>query len=67
MWDLAGVILFGSRARRNHHPGSDADLAVLLHSVAGRRVDAALKTVDIAIVILEAGVFVEAIPLWEDE
>lgn len=32
-YDLAGVILFGSRARRDHHPGSDADLAVLLQGV----------------------------------
>ena len=47
-YDLAGAVLFGSRARGNFHPGSDADIAVLLHGVPGRRVDAALKMADIA-------------------
>ena len=67
-YDLAGVVLFGSRARGNSYPESDADIAVLLHGVPGRRVDAALKMADIAFdVMLETGVLVEAIPLWEDE
>jgi predicted nucleotidyltransferase len=67
-YDLAGAILFGSRARRNHHPGSDADIAVLLHGVPGHRVDVALTMAGIAFdVMLDTGVLVEAIPLWEDE
>jgi predicted nucleotidyltransferase len=33
--------LFGSRARGNFQPGSDADIAVLLHGVPGRRVGTA--------------------------
>ncbi len=67
-YDLAGVVLFGSRARGNFYPGSDADIAVLLHGVPGRRVDAAQKMADIAFdVMLETGVLVEALPLWEDE
>lgn len=67
-YDLAGVILFGSRARRDHHANSDADLAVLLQGLPGRRVDAALRMADIAFdVMLETGVLIEAIPLWEDE
>ena len=67
-YDLAGVVLFGSRARGNFCPESDADIAVLLHGVPGRRVDAALKMADIAFdVMLETGVLIEAIPLWEDE
>ncbi|MFZ5593777.1 MAG: nucleotidyltransferase domain-containing protein [Pseudomonadota bacterium] len=67
-YDLVGAILFGSRARRNHRPDSDADIAVLLHGVPGRRVDEALKMADIAFdVMLETGVLVEAIPFWEDE
>lgn len=33
-YSLAGAILFGSRARQNHRPDSDADIAVLLR---GRR------------------------------
>lgn len=67
-YDLAGVILFGSRARGNFRPESDADIAVLLQGVPGRRVDAAVKMADIAFdVMLETGVLIEAIPLWEDE
>ena len=67
-YDLAGAILFGSRARRDHRPESDADLAVVLRGAHGRRVDEALKMADIAFdVMLETGILIEAIPLWEDE
>jgi predicted nucleotidyltransferase len=67
-YDLAAAILFGSRARRNHRPESDADLAVVLRGAHGRRVDEALKMADIAFdVMLETGILIEAIPLWEDE
>jgi predicted nucleotidyltransferase len=67
-YDLAGAILFGSRARRSHHTGSDADIAVLLHGAPGHRVDVALSMASIAFdVMLDTGVLVEAIPLWEDE
>ncbi len=67
-YDLAGAILFGSRARRNHRPESDADLAVVLRGAHGRRVDEALKMAGIAFdVMLETGILIEAIPLWEDE
>lgn len=67
-YDLVGAILFGSRARRNHRPESDADLAVVLRGAHGRRVDEALKMAGIAFdVMLETGILIEAIPLWEDE
>lgn len=67
-YDLAGAILFGSRARGDFRRGSAADIAVLLHGVPGHRVDAALAMADIAFdVMLETGLLVEAIPLWEDE
>ena len=67
-YDLVGAILFGSRARRDHRADSDTDIAVLLRGARGRRVDEALKMADIAFdVMLETGVLVEAIPLWEDE
>ena len=65
---LAGAILFGSRARRDHCSGSDADIAVLLHGAPGRRIDEALKMADFAFdVMLETGVLIEAIPLWKEE
>jgi predicted nucleotidyltransferase len=67
-YDIAGAILFGSRARSNHRPDSDADIAVLLRGASGHRLDEALKMADIAFeVMLETGVLVEALPFWEDE
>jgi len=67
-YDVTGAILFGSRARGDSRPGSDADIAVLLHGFTGRRVDAALKLADIAFdVMLETGLLVEPIPLLDDE
>ncbi len=35
-YDLAGAILFGSRARKSHRTDSDADVAVLLHGRPGK-------------------------------
>ena len=67
-YDIIGAILFGSRASRKHRPDSDADIAVLLHGPHGERVDAAIDMTGIAFdVLLETGVLVEALPLWEDE
>jgi DNA invertase Pin-like site-specific DNA recombinase/predicted nucleotidyltransferase len=61
-------ILFGSRARRTHSAGSDADIAVVLKGRHGDRTAAALDMASIAFdVMLETGVLVEALPLWEDE
>lgn len=66
--DIVDVLLFGSRARHSHRPESDADVAVLLRGKHGRRVDAALRFADIAFdVMLETGILIEAVPLWEDE
>jgi len=67
-FDLAGVFLFGSRARGEHRPDSDADVAVLLRGNPGPRVDTALRMADIAFdVLLDTGIVIEAIPFWEDE
>lgn len=67
-YDLAAVFLYGSRARGDFHPASDADIAVLLHGAPGHRVNEALKMADIAFdVMLETGILIEAIPFWEGE
>lgn len=62
------AILYGSRARGEHRPDSDADLAVVLD---GRRGDRSAVVRDMASaafhVMMETGVMVEAFPFWEDE
>lgn len=65
---MADALLFGSRARHETGPESDADIAVLLRGEPGKRLDAALDMAGIAFdVMLETGVLVDALPLWEDE
>ncbi len=65
---VMGAFLFGSRARDAFRPDSDADIAVLLRGEHGRRVDEAMRFADIAFdVMLETGILVEALPVWEDE
>lgn len=67
-YEVTGAILFGSRARGAFRPDSDADIAVLLHGAKTPRVDTILEMADIAFdVMMETGVLVEALPLWDDE
>jgi DNA invertase Pin-like site-specific DNA recombinase/predicted nucleotidyltransferase len=61
-------IVFGSRARGDHGADSDADVAVVLAGAHGDHTAAALDMAGIAFdVLLETGILVEALPLWEDE
>lgn len=67
-YDMTGAILFGSRARRTHRPDSDADVAVLLRGFRGRFLATKLAMADIAFdVLLETGIRVQPLPIWEDE
>lgn len=67
-YDLVGVILFGSRARRSHRPDSDADVAVLLRGPLGKFVATKLVMADLAYdVLLETGVRIQPLPIWEEE
>ena len=67
-YDVAGAYLFGSRARGDAVPESDADVAILLRGQPGRRVNEAMIMADIAYgLMLETGIRVEALPLWESE
>jgi predicted nucleotidyltransferase len=67
-YDVAGVILYGSRARGAHDKDSDADVAVLLN---GTRRDYWTVLGDMAAVefdvMLETGILVSALPVWLDE
>ena len=62
------TMLFGSRARGTHDAESDVDLAVILSGPAGRRYQVAGEMAEVAFtVMLETGILVQAVPLWEDE
>ena len=67
-YDVSQAILFGSRARRTHHADSDADIAVIIRGTPGCRSKAAMDMAGEAFhVLLDTGVLVEALPLWEEE
>ena len=62
------AILFGSRARRDHGPVSDADLAIVLEETHGNRSAAVKDMAAVAFhVMLETGIMVEAMPFWREE
>lgn len=68
MYPVDYAILFGSRARQNHQPDSDADIAVVLHGLHGERTAAAIGMAGIAFdVLLDTGILVQALPLWQDD
>ncbi|MCB1919473.1 MAG: nucleotidyltransferase domain-containing protein [Candidatus Competibacteraceae bacterium] len=67
-YDLAGAILFGSRARQTHRPDSDADVVILLHGEHQRFLPTKLDMADVAFdVLLETGVNISPLPVWVDE
>ena len=62
------AFLFGSRARGDYRPESDADIAVLLDGPHGRFLDTTLELADIAYdVLLETGIHIQPLPLWQEE
>lgn len=68
VFPMRSAILFGSRARGNFRPDSDADVLVLLAGQRGQFMKAKLTMSDMAFdVMLDTGIRVEAIPVWEDE
>lgn len=67
-FDVAEAILFGSRARGDFSPESDADVAVLLRGTPGKFLPTKLEMSDIAYdVLLDTGIRVQALPIWETE
>ncbi len=62
------VIVFGSRARGDHRPDSDADVAVLLEGEHQRFLHTKLKMSDAAYdVLLDTGINISPLPVWMDE
>lgn len=67
-YDIAGAIVYGSRARGTHRPDSDADVAVLLRGEPQRFLIAKLDMADVAFdVLLETGILISPLPIWLDE
>ncbi len=67
-FDVEGAYLFGSRARQDHRPDSDADVAILLRGQHLRFLNTKLAMADIAYdVLLETGIDISPLPVWMDE
>ena len=67
-YPLREAILFGSRARGDHKPDSDADIAVILEGEKGDRYKVSGDMAGVEFhVLMETGVMVQGLPLWEDE
>lgn len=62
------VIVFGSRARGDHRPDSDADVAVLLEGPRQPFLATKLSMSDAAYdVLLDTGINISPLPVWMDE
>ena len=67
-YDMAGAIIYGSRARGTHRPDSDADVAVLLNGEHQRFLTTKLDMADVAFdVLLDTGISISPLPIWMDE
>lgn len=67
-YDMAGAIVYGSRARGTHRPDSDADVAVLIKGAHQRVLTTTLAMADVAYdVLLETGINISPLPVWLDE
>jgi DNA invertase Pin-like site-specific DNA recombinase/predicted nucleotidyltransferase len=67
-YPFSDATLYGSRARGDHTPDSDADIAVVLKGAPGDRTDAALDWAGIAFhVLMETGIKVQGFPVWPEE
>ena len=67
-YPITGARLFGSRARKTHRPDSDADLAVFIAGPPGNAKTVGVDMAGVAFdVMLEAGVLVSPLPIWETE
>jgi predicted nucleotidyltransferase len=67
-YDMAGAIVYGSRARGTHSRDSDADVAILLNGEHQRVLPTTLAMADVAYdVLLETGINISPLPVWLDE
>ncbi|MFM2450130.1 MAG: hypothetical protein RIS44_2580 [Pseudomonadota bacterium] len=67
-YDMAGAIVYGSRARGTHSADSDADVAILLNGDHQRVLTTTLAMADVAYdVLLETGINISPLPVWLDQ
>jgi predicted nucleotidyltransferase len=67
-YDVAQAIMFGSRARGDHRPDSDLDLAVVLNGQRSDFIDTRLDMAGIAFdVLMETGILVQPFPMWDGD
>jgi predicted nucleotidyltransferase len=67
-YDIAGAILFGSRARGTHAEDSDADLAILLRGPRGNTPHVAGDmSGDAFDVLMKTGIDIQPVPVWMDQ
>ncbi len=67
-YPVRDILLFGSRARGTHHAESDADLAIVLAGDGGARGRISGEMAEVAFdVLMETGILVQALPLWEGD
>nr|VFK59530.1 MAG: Nucleotidyltransferase domain-containing protein [Candidatus Kentron sp. UNK]VFK68687.1 MAG: Nucleotidyltransferase domain-containing protein [Candidatus Kentron sp. UNK] len=65
-YPIDDALLFGSRARGDFRPDSDADIAVFLRGQPERLLPIKLAMADVAFdVSLEAKVLIDPLPIWE--
>jgi predicted nucleotidyltransferase len=65
---VKAALLFGSRARGDHRPDSDVDVAIILPGSRKDYYDTKMDLTDIAFDnMLKTGVLVQAWPFWEAE
>ena len=67
-YSVIDACLYGSRARGDHTPDSDADLALILRGDKGNRYSVVRDFGGVGFdVMMETGILVHALPLWESE
>jgi predicted nucleotidyltransferase len=65
---LSGLYLFGSRARGDHRPSSDADVAVVLAGFDGSALDEKMRLVDLGFdALTDTGLMIQPWPFTERE
>lgn len=67
-YEIAGAILFGSRARGDQREDSDADLMILLRGAHQGFLSTKLDMADLAFdVLLETEINISPLPVWLDQ